>query len=342
MRNSSVELFRIIATVLVLIVHFNGWFVDDRMTYFEGITSKSICRSLIEAVGCTCVNCFLVITGWYGLKFKWKHVWNIWSVLAWIYMGFYIISYFVDDNVSVGGLIVRIIAFDVENYYIDCYLMLLVLSPVMNTFIHKYGRRILPLTLAFWNIEIVFDWILNFKCLGFGRGYMLTHFILMYFLGQTAYLYKIEIHRILSTNRCLLTYLVGIIIISVMSFTFSWSRAYTYSNPINVFMSFSLFFVFEREKLHNKAINWIGKSTLAVYIAHCTPPIINYLREWDIYALDYYSYSNYLCLMAVTIIIVFIAAILYDKIRLLFMPYIGNKVCDFLSKITKKYALPNE
>lgn len=26
-RNSSVELFRIIATFLVLIVHFNGWFV---------------------------------------------------------------------------------------------------------------------------------------------------------------------------------------------------------------------------------------------------------------------------------------------------------------------------
>lgn len=26
-RNSNIELFRIVATLLVLIVHFNGWFV---------------------------------------------------------------------------------------------------------------------------------------------------------------------------------------------------------------------------------------------------------------------------------------------------------------------------
>lgn len=97
MRNSSVELYRIIATFLVLIVHFNGWFVDMPST-FAGFSVFNISQDIIESVSCICVNCFLVITGWYGLRFKWKHVWTIWSILVWIYVPFYwVYSYFYND-----------------------------------------------------------------------------------------------------------------------------------------------------------------------------------------------------------------------------------------------------
>ena len=34
-RNSSVELYRIIATLTVLIVHFNGWFVGGMPEKFD-------------------------------------------------------------------------------------------------------------------------------------------------------------------------------------------------------------------------------------------------------------------------------------------------------------------
>lgn len=39
-RNSSIELFRILATFLVLIVHWNGWFV--------GGMPEKVCWSLLD------------------------------------------------------------------------------------------------------------------------------------------------------------------------------------------------------------------------------------------------------------------------------------------------------
>lgn len=338
MRNSSVEIFRIIATFLVLIVHFNGWFLG-MPSKFAGLSLFTISQDVIESVSCICVNCFLVITGWYGLSFKWKHVWTIWSILVWIYVPFYILNYYITGNFSIWGFVMSIIALGRESYYVQCYLMLLFLSPVLNEFIKTFGRKILPYTLAFWTIEIIFDWILQNKCLGFGNGYELTHFILMYILGQTAFLYKEDIRKYYKTKYCILSLILGVILISNMYLFLSSKYCFDYSNPINIIMSFSLFFIFERKTFHNKAINWIASSTLAVYIIHVTPPLINVLREWDNYVLEAYTYISYLGIMSLTIIVVFIIGIYYDKIRLLFLSKICKNICNWLSSKTDKYSL---
>ena len=61
-RNSSIELFRILATFLVLIVHWNGWFVGG----MPGITRDTLSvfrggQAIIESLSACCVNCFLLI-----------------------------------------------------------------------------------------------------------------------------------------------------------------------------------------------------------------------------------------------------------------------------------------
>lgn len=278
MRNSSVEIFRIIATFLVLVVHFNGWFAGMSST-FAGFSTVYISQDILEALSCTCVNCFLVITGWYGMTFKWKHVWTIWSILVWIYVPSYIAQSLIAHSFSTIELIFNFIAIGKESYYIQCYLMLLFLSPILNSFIAKYGRKILPYTLAFWIIEVIFDWVLKNTCLGFGHGYMLTHFIFMYLLGQTAFLYKDEIHTLLTSKRCLFIYLIGTITIAGLYLKLPSYISFAYTNPINIIMAFSLFLLFERHEFHSKTINWISKSTLAVYILHCTPPLYQHFTK---------------------------------------------------------------
>lgn len=336
-RNSSVELFRILATFLVVMVHLNGYVVDMPQK-FAGFSTFAISQSLLESISIVCVNSFLIITGWYGLKFKWKHIWTIWSILVCIYVPFYLFrSIFINHNFNVPTLIFNFIAIGKENYYINNYLLLLFISPVLNIFIKNYGKKILPYTIAFWFIEIIFDWIMEIKFLGFGYGYNITHFILIYFLAQTAHLYKNNIYSLASVPKCIAIYLIGVILVTGMYFIMPLDKAYAYSNPIIVIMAFSLFFVFERKTFHNKVINWISSSTLAVYIIHCTPPVSTILRKWDLFALSNFSYSKYLLLMFVTIIIVMIFSILYDKIRCVFMPVLGNKLCSYLDKYTKNY-----
>lgn len=336
MRNSSVELFRIISTFLVLIVHFNGWFISIP-SKFVGFSIFSVTQDFIESFSIICVNCFLVITGWYGITFKWKHIWTIYSILVWIYVPCYLLDSYITDSFSILKLIGNIIAFCKESYYVQCYLMLLFLSPILNSFIKKFNKRILPYTIAFWSIEIVFDWILGNKCLGFGRGFEITHFILMYLLGRTAYIYRDYLRERLSNKLCILNCFVGILIIMVMYFFLNLKYSFSYSNPFNVIMAFSLFFLFERKVFYNKFIDSIGRSTLAVYILHITPPVFNYLCWWDNYCLKEFNYGIYLILMASTILIVFMVGILYDKIKDLFMPNIGKIICNWLELKTRKY-----
>lgn len=341
MRNSSVELFRILASVLVLVVHFYGFFLG-LPPEFGGFSEFYLSQDIIVSISVICVNCFLVITGWYGLSFKLKHIFTIYSILVWIYVPFFLINCYINNQFSFLGLLNCFIAFGVENYYVQCYMMLLVMSPILNSFIKKYGKCILPYTLIFWSIEIIFDWILDNNSLGFGGGFQLTHFILMYMLGRTAFLYRDQLKTILSNKTCVLICILGPTSIALMYLFLPYKYCFAYSNPLNILVSFSLFLLFERKSFHNAFINSIGRSTLAVYIFHMTDPVLNYLLNWDTYCLKNYSYGIYLLLMLATVCITFVVAVCYDKIKDLFMPQLGKKVCNWLEPKVNKIKPFNE
>ena len=289
-RNSSIETYRIIATILVLMVHLNGWLADMPET-FSSVSCFSICQTFIESLSCICVNCFIIITGWFGLKLKFKHFWTIYSVIVFIYVPFYLVSCFHAHSFSLDMFLINFIAIGKESYYIQCYLMLMFLAPVLNAFIEKMGKQIIWFTISFWLIEIFLDWILNNNCLGFAHGYGITHFILIYFLGRTAFIYKNQINDNFKDSRCIILFFLCLLLMAVMYFSgFSKSSSFSYTNPCNVIMAFSLYFIFEKKTFYNKVINWFSTATLAVHIFHTTPPVITILKECDIYTLQNYPY----------------------------------------------------
>lgn len=94
-RNSSVELFRILATFLVLIVHLNGWMAGGLVDWNDGTIpiEHKVSQLIIQSLCVVCVNCFLVISGWFGLKLKFASVWKMWVLLVSIYVPFYLARY---------------------------------------------------------------------------------------------------------------------------------------------------------------------------------------------------------------------------------------------------------
>lgn len=87
-RNSSIELFRILAALLVLIVHLNGWMLGGLFDWDDiSITPVHKYGQLaIISISCVCVNCFLLISGWFGLKLKYSAILKIWVTLVCIYI----------------------------------------------------------------------------------------------------------------------------------------------------------------------------------------------------------------------------------------------------------------
>lgn len=339
-RNSSVEVFRILATFLVLIAHFNGWLVGG-IPKFNGdsVSAFRIGQLFIGSLCACCVNCFLIISGWYGIKLKWKTIWNINWLLVCVYVPFYIAQSIFTHEFSAPGLVRNFLGILLESYFIQCYLMVMFLSPILNVFIEKNGRRILPYVLCFWGIEFVADVIGN-ESLGINRGYSVIHFVLMYLLARTASLYKEEVMKV-GRYKWIIGYFICALVICglhILGIRWTWN----YSNPVVVLSAFCLFMPFLYKTYYNKTINWIAGSTLSVYIMHVCSPLIVVLRKVDNYMLQNYTYALYLLLTGVVILLVFCLCIIYDKVRVWVSGGLSEALFARVETRMTKYQLRNE
>ena len=318
-RNSSIELYRIIATFAVLIVHFNGWFVGGMPENFD-ISNPSAFRTgqmIIEAATCICVNMFVLISGYFGIRFRLYSFVSLCLKLLLIFIPLYIAYAIYANNFSWGGFNYQFRVISRAGWFIQCYVMLMFLSPLLNSFVKEYDRKILPWCIVLLFIEFWFGCVMSVQLgrdnsFAIESGYSVIHFVLIYMLGRCIYLYQDELTS-LRRNIWVIVWIICTLIICVMhilGIKFVWD----YASPIVIASSVASFMPFLYRAYTNEKINWIAKSTLAVYIIHSDTPVIKLLRKIDNQLLEDCTYSHYLLEISVVIVLVFFACIVYDKL----------------------------
>lgn len=328
MRNSSIELYRIIATFLVLYVHFNGWFL--------GGGEMNNTQAFIVSLCSICVNCFLVISGFFGIKLKVNSIINIISIT----FTAYIINAFLGiffSNYSFFTFL-KSISLSKESYYFQCYLMLVILSPILNSFIDKYKKNILPLVFVLFVTEFYIGWIRGNNCLGYNNGYGLTHFISMYLYGRTLYLFGEK-----SITKCRFLHLFILLTFSILGIYIMYmflgaEKSFSYLNPLNILASFTLFSIFVKIKFNNKIVNYLSSSVFMVYMLHVCTPLKTWLSEFAQNLFNESSYSSYLMHISAFIIVYFIIAIFIDKGRQFVFKPIIIKFTNFIESYKKKIS----
>ena len=333
-RNSSIELYRIIATFAVLVVHFNGWFLGDWPLPGYDISNPSLFRTgqmIIEAVSIICVNMFVIISGYFGIRLRLSSILKLCIYLALIYIPLYIVKCIIDNEFVLADFLERCFVISYAGYFIQCYFMLMILSPVLNAFIEKYGRDSLKWVLLFWGMEFWFGCIMDVEELGYNQGYSVIHFVLMYMIARCIKLYEDDIKK-MSQWVWILGYLLStfaIIMCHVIGIKWSWD----YSNPIVVISAVCSFIPFLYKTFHNKVINWIASGTLAVYIIHITYYIKSFLQRLDCNLLETNGYPIYLIIISGVIIIVFTVSILYG----IMCNFISNRFVKEINKRTSGF-----
>ena len=74
-RQSNLELLRIVAMFLVLMVHAN--FLSLKAPIHEdGIDCFVILKCFVQSISIVCVNVFILISGYFGIKLKIKSITN--------------------------------------------------------------------------------------------------------------------------------------------------------------------------------------------------------------------------------------------------------------------------
>lgn len=312
-RNSSIELYRIIATITVLVVHFNGWFVGMPEKY--DCYSPTLFRTgqmIIEASTCICVNMFLIISGYFGIRLKLVSILKLCLILMLIYVPFYAAEILLGGVFSCNALIEKFFVISNAGYFIQGYLMLMFFSPVLNSFVEKYGRKVLPWTVLFIGVEFWFETVRGIDFFGFNKGYSIIHFVIMYMVARCIALY--EDNLLVYPKKCwLVGYVIATIIICFM-YIGGMECAFAYSNPVVIVSSICTFIPFLYKEWHNRNINWIAGGTLAVYIIQVTDPAYSILVKLDNYLLDNNTYFLYLLLCGLVISVTFWLCVFYQKI----------------------------
>lgn len=312
LRNSSIELYRIIATFAVLIVHFNGWFVGDWPLPEYDINNPTLFRSgqlIISALLIICVNMFVIISGYFGIRLKLSSILRFCIYLVLIYVPLYIVKCISNHEFSITAFFERFFVISYAGYFIQCYFMLMILSPVLNSFIEKFGKKSLGWVIVFWTLEFWFACIMDVEELGYNHGYSVIHFVLIYMIARCIRLYEEKIIKIRPMfwfgGYLFLTFVI--IVSHIVGIKWCWD----YSNPVVVLSAVCSFLPFLYKTYYNKVINWIASGTLAVYVIHVTNRIRNFLENLDTKLLETNSYPMYLIQILFVIIIVFILSVLY-------------------------------
>lgn len=191
-RQSNMELLRIIAMFLVLLVHADFFSL--------GAPSASDCiedpidsclKVFFEAISIACVDIFVCLSGWFGIRPTIKGISNfVFQCLFWL-IGLYVVTLILGtSSISIQGLM-GCFALTKLNWFIKAYILLYILAPVLNAFVEKASQKdFRNVLIAFFSFEFIYGWIFSGSTQHIQSGYSTISFIGLYLLARYVRLYQ--------------------------------------------------------------------------------------------------------------------------------------------------------
>lgn len=323
-KQSGIELLRIAAMLFVLVQHANMFTLGRP----DGYSMVALAAYAVESVTIIGVNCFALVSGYFGMRFSMMKVANLVFMCCFCVLPIAIVLYACGE-VQISGMSSLIENFWPLNYwYIVAYIGLLIVVPVLNRALDGMSTRSLRnLLLLFYGYVMVFDAGLRDEAAGVLGGYTLVWLVFLYMLGRLLYRYK---DREVKTSRLVAVFAVCVAVKTVLAFLHI--NGYRYSNPTILVASVCFFMMFARMRFSSRAVNAIGASATMVYLLNLQPQVLGYFRRVVIYLFTNYTLVTFCVLVAAFCVAFFFVAVAYDKLRIA----AWKPVARWLAPITKK------
>lgn len=343
-RDSNIELLRLVCMFLIVFQHcihlcaFPEVWDTSVMSVEVGVASVLLGLTYIG------VNCFVLISGYYGIKLKLRSALNIYLICAIYALIGYLLHLYIDGaHVGMGLLYHSIFCISHSKlWFVKCYVGLMLLSPLLNAAIQNMQQRTYQWILLLLTIlNVYFGFIWNDGLFN-SDGYTIANFVYIYLIGGYISRYVdmewIRKHRIWNVSVYIATSLLwagGIVLQRYIQTT--WDE-WGYNNPFTLIGAISFFMLFlSIPKFYNKWINWLATGTFAVYVVHCG----DYLGEWFVkYAgqlanwlhADYGIVMTVLGMLLVAAILLVVICVV-DKLRSVMMQPVVDRICERLQAL---------
>ena len=322
-RQSGVELLRIIAVAMVVMVHSDFWALGEpSKALCHDETLKASAQYFVESLAIVCVNCFIFISGWFSIKQSIKGFTNlIFQILFYSLLIYFLFAAFGLVPFSVKGLLSH--SNFLAYWFLACYIALYLISPILNTFIDNAKPDVARYTvLLFVFLDVALGWYEDY--LRFAGGYSLAHFMVIYLIARYIKVYG---GKMFSLNKYwdLLIYLVislltpALVIWASSAAPALWSRCgklFLYNSPLVIVSTVYFCLFFTKLNLRSKFINFVGASSFAVYLIHADELVsYKYMKGFCndmFFGHDIWYFS---VVMALMILSLFVLATVVDQLR---------------------------
>lgn len=343
-RNSSIELCRIVAMLFIVISHTYtcgmgawNWSHNGGVIFSADIVPQTFIASFFYFG----VNIFILISGYFLIKpniAKFLHLYI--AVAFYTLLGLVFHQYQIGGGAQTSIIIQTIFPFAKQGggyWFVECYLYLFLIAPILNAAIEKLNRKqFLYATLLLGIIDVYFGYLWQRPTID-GTGYCFTHFIFLYCLGRCLKHYQSNINQIKHIKtHALIMYMVSAVAIFLM-FYFSDSiqplrfRTHCHSNPFSVIGAVALFVFFTQYNFNIRWINIIATTTFGIYLFQGNRYFIHTIYD----ALQPYTNINLFVTFFIGMALFVVGVIVDYLLQFIYKP-IGTCLVKTLQTITKK------
>lgn len=279
-RESNFELLRCILMFMVVLVHYNSSKMGNAFSYVTQGSLNYYFVYLAESLSIIGTNGFVLLTGY----FSWnqnktslrKPFGLILYVIAYKVMFYFLELLMLKEACMIKGILFSFIP---TNWYIVLYVVLVLLSPYINCAIKDLSKKsfltllvIVFLLFSVWPTTLdVVETRLGIETMeintvalnGASSGYSIVNFVMLYLIG--AFISKFNILRY-GKRWDVLGYLICTIFIfgQEVFLCAGWS----YANPFVILSGIFFMNIFRKMHITSRAINYIAKASLGVYLIH--------------------------------------------------------------------------
>lgn len=327
-RQSNMELLRIVAMFLVLVVH-TAFMTTGAPSKEEIINSfiPSITKISFESLSIICVNVFILISGWFGIKPSVRGFCNFLFQCLYFLLGIYIVLLIVGIADFSPRTLASCLCLCDANWFILAYTGLYLVSPILNAFVEKVSQKNFKrFLILFYVFQTVWGW--SGAAVYIENGYSTFSFIGLYLLARYMHLYKVGklyywggsiyvISVVLNILCYIVTKLIGISV-----------PIFSYANPIVICGAVGLLLCFDNIQIQsNRVVNWIAKSAFAVFLLHTNPVVLCPLFQKGILIIyDSFSGLTLLAYLLTVLVIIYIIAIIVDQPRQILWHHISRRI----------------
>lgn len=323
MRQSNLELLRILSMMAVIMVHLDGASVGlPTPGSLSAVSAPDAWRIVVESLTIVGVNCFTLISGYFGIRARIAGLLKFSAMCIFYSVILYSLSTLAPrghwDWQAWGQS--WMVFTHTDLWYVPAYLLLYLVSPFLNSAVDNLSLRRFSLWLSLFviaNVWCGWMWQANFN----PTGYTPVQLIMMYLIGRWISRALPAMSRLIGSRHLqrasMALYLVAV---AVTAFTAVWiqpTMAYAYNSPWVILSSVAIFTFFALLPLGTSSvINSLAKGAFAAYLIHKNPAVWGgIVRPTALQVWNYGSLTVYTGFTLAFTVAVYLGSSLADSFR---------------------------